>query len=356
MIKFIIKLIKSMFQHQKFLAVMVLSGMILCSIIVVNFLYEMHLSAYTEEEIQSINNHVSVCYEDMSGLEDIIEYMNSESCITLIMFKADVEADGADCLALTYFGTWEGLDGYVKCGELLGMEDYGLVNLDYNYTDRIGDTDVIGSVIKVQDRQYQVKGVLTAGQENVNGTVYMTQKDLLELADADKLSGYIEYWYKDGTGKGKIEEINEYIQENSSPADLEEAEKMDNFDLETVFSEFHDILYTMLIAIIDYMLIYSYLLKKRMRQYGILKLIGVSDRKLILFMYLEMIAYMIITFAVTMMGFYLYLKVTERAVYQLSVIYLYSAGFILFLNFLVFFLVTWRFRRMTPFAFYRISE
>lgn len=354
MIKFIIKLIKSLFQHQKFLAVLVLSGMILCSVLVVNFLYEMHLSAYTEEEIQSINNHVSVYYDDMSGLEDLIEYMNSESCIRLIMFKANVEADGEDCLALTYFGTWEGLDSYVKRGELLGMEDYGLVNVDYHYTERIEDTEEIGSVIKVQNREYQVMGILNAGQGNVNGTVYMTQKDLLELADADKLSGYIEYWYKGDTGK--IKEINEYIQENSSPVSIEEAEKMNNFDLKTVFSEFHDILYTMLIAIIDYMLIYSYLLKKRMRQYGILKLIGVSDRKLILFMYLEMITYMIITFAVTMTGFYLYLRVTERTVYQLPVIYLYSAGFMLFLNFLVFFPVTWRFRRMTPFAFYRISE
>ena len=92
MIKFIVKLIKSLFQHQKFLAVLVLAGMILCSVLVVNFLYEMHLSAYTEEEIQSINNRVSVWYEDMSGLEELIEYMNSESCIRLIMFKVDVEA------------------------------------------------------------------------------------------------------------------------------------------------------------------------------------------------------------------------------------------------------------------------
>lgn len=358
MLRLFMKFLSSVLKEQRLLITTVLVGMGMCFVMIINFLYEMHLSSFRKEDIVQINNHVDVYYDDMSDIDHIIEYLKESKNIQKTMIKTETGVGGSDCILVAYAGNMSSLAEYsgmgkkiVSSGDVLHTEDRGLVNIGIN-----PDGKEFGDNIIILNKEYKIKGKLNIGESIQNITIYMTDTDMMELLMETGNKGCVSFWYADGAGAGEIKKIEENLEKISSPLYMTQAKKLDNFDASTVMEELKDIFLTTIIAIVNYMLIYGFMLNKRMKQYGILKLVGVSDVKLTVFMYTEMLMELAITFIISILGFLAYLKLSGKTSYGLSIICGYGTAFMLMLNILIFLIISFKYRKMTPFQFYKVTE
>ncbi len=367
MSRFIIKFILSLWKSQKARMFMVFCGMTLCSFFVLGFFYFSAQGSADKEELLENYFYTTLCYDDVDDLEDVTNILQSQAGITNIELLAwfedglggAVPKDVPRDEVLQYFHEDLIIAAYVPYPKLESNQiDYGSSLVD-------GETDKImvtyagasghqaptepGSEVEVLGHTYQVSGYYNYYKYDY----ILPASEFLLLCDEYNGQFQLRFWYDTSISYPQVKRLVKEI-ESIKPSVFYVCEEPDiPIWWDAVWNESKTTIFSMIISILNYMFVYQFMIKNRLRQYRVLKLLGVTSNRLQRIMFFELLVLYSISFIVSygmLLGYSWY---KDLLIYDMFEVCAYSYISVLVMSMIIFALLTRRFVKKSPFASYQ---
>lgn len=286
------------------------------------------LSDKIENEI-GINNMIFSCKcQSDIGITRIVAYNN------LSIFKKSRITSGT-------------IDKEIKRGSFICASEYALrMAEEHNIKIKVGTKISIGKA------------------EFICSGIYLTNDfDILiskeDFAFVDKAAEYsFTYIFNDKVSIKRLNSINKYIDENYNPISIAYPKQTRNFTIWGLLSDLGYNLFLVLIAMINFIFIYVFLIKKRCYAYSILKLCGLTagKTKCLLLFESEIIFLLSFVISIPLYCFFSplisgFIFLYSHFIYQL----VYSFFILQIFNILIFTIATGRMARKNPIELLRES-
>lgn len=209
-----------------------------------------------------------------------------------------------------------------------------------------------GTKINVDDIVLECVGIYLSDDFDI----LINKNDLFKIEDAVKFT--YSYVLNEKTNITVIESLNQYIKDKFNPVFITYPEETRTFTMWGLLSELGPNLLLVLIAMINVLFIYSFLVRKRFYAYSILKLCGLTAKKTTMFLLCESEILFLISFVLSM-PIYLLLSplisgydiVYSTLFYQ----FVYSFVILQIFNIIIFYLSTIKISKKNPIELLRES-
>ncbi len=346
MLKFIIKFIRSMQKEQKALLLFVIISMIVCNVLVINITNQYYYNKSAVSSIELLDRKVTVYYSDITDIDKIINELNENDKILKITLWAMVnsktvisEIKGYDYESqpLLFGKHFEGKDGTIQ------LHEY----------ETNGKIDLFNEEVQVKLGSIQFK---TTGDVMLQTTDYtISNNDFIELGKEKVFDGdfSINYQYDSSCDKQDTDKINSNLDSIKQSSDIFYTMNDYDIDMSKFIESSQTIILGLVMAIINYMFVYLFLIKNRMKNYNILKLLGFGNLKILLTMLSEMFILFVISFGISTVGYIVYLKLTTGYNAYIMSVSKYSFVLMLILNIVIYIITVRKMIKQSPFEFYK---
>lgn len=365
MFKFILRFIGSILKEQKGRMCIIFTGMVLCSFFVLNFFYSCMVGANTKQEIYDQYFKVELQYNETEDVEKLLSVLEDEKNITKIQLAVwfdgllenavpgtihdDENIFYADDKVVAYIPELDDKNNQIEMGKMLGAQDDGKVLVTYATQSNIS-TVSLGEKIRFAGEELKIIGLYN---EYMMGYV-VTANTLLNMCrNIQDGPIQITYWYDETMSNKQVMSLNQKLNE----AKQEEKIIYEKPDMEISWNTVRDqgefSFFAMLLAVINFMFVYQFVLKNRTRQYRTLKLLGITGNKLQGILFLEMFITLSIAFLLAIVVLYSSILLRNKVAFGMGKVYLISYGLMFVITGSLFLAFTRSFVRKSPFASYQ---
>jgi len=367
MFKFIIRFVFDTIRTQKLRMFIVLSGTIICSFLVLNFFYRASAGVASREELLETHFFAEYQYEDCENVEKLIENLQqyddiSKICLTVWLKGPLKTAKATEIPEITEDYLYNHSEIILMSQLPLDRNDESLDNGRYFDEDEQGKILVTyfgnenknapsnpGESVTISGRTYEVCGLYN----NLYYDFILPVDDLLDLCEEKGAQIRLEYWYDENFSYREVKTVNKEL-ENIKESYYSKYDKPDIPMLwDVVYREGKIIFCAMIISVLNFMFVYQFFLKNRVKQYRTLKMLGVTSNKLQLIMLMEMVILYTISFALAYGILVIYIKCTNMLMYSMLKISGISYSILLVIIMIIFVVFTRKFAKRTPFASYQ---
>lgn len=379
MLQFTLKFIGSMIRDNFRELCLVLVGITLCLCLLINSgdsmltIENVYSDTTDEEAVTDFLNRVFFVFSDADGLEKITKRLMEQTGVRTVY------ADG-------YAGT------QIRCGSRMplirkqGILTGSIPNI-LSQGQIITSHDLLtGSVERWDTAPESESGELGVGEdeglEKPETKEFIAQGDKIRIAGKDfvnvaeiagseghivTIEDFIELYKESGSGgitfsyvyeKGFTEEQKQEIE--ALIRTVKKPEKVYEVDHSIQFLDFTEMareeLLGLIIASLNALFLYVYLLKKRIPVYTVLKLQGLTNGRLRGMLLAEFLFVYLVACLLSAAAYGSFARIVGRQMVFFKEVYLYSVACVFVINLVLFSLVTWKLVRKQPYELYQERE
>lgn len=333
MLTFTFKFMNSMFRENKKEILFVLLGMFLCVFVVLNFADSALGTDYSSEKLAYENNRVIFSFSDVKNLERVMNEMAAEEGIENVLVRGTCMIDMQKYIFQAGVRLPRIEEELVFNGGIPERLEKGEALIGYANVQESSLFPVVGDVCSFGD--YSFKSMAMLGSYDFNAIVNLEDFILL-YNDYGSETLEVSYIYKDGFTEKQKEHIKEVVEKQKEIENISEPEKLNGINWSVYVETFRDLILGMIIAVLNDMFLYAFILNSRISAYSVLKLQGVSNRRLLSMLFIELIVLYFIAYALAGIVYVLLGIAMGNAFYNTTQIYGYTFCSILGLNLIVF--------------------
>ena len=365
MVGFIVKFISSMIKAQKGRMFIAFIGIFLCSFFVLNFYYYCTTGSMDAEYAYENYFHATFKYDNTDDVELITDELEKVDGITCIELSAWFEDDFEEMIPAEMSDDIYARDGIIIAAYAPQLK-YDMTRMDIgrgftsDETDKImvtyagkqlhGASESPGSNVTLWGKNY-----IVSGYYNHWGCDFILplSEFLSFCVECDNAQITLKYWYDTTLTYEEVKSVNDRLEniKKSNECMCEEPDIEILWDM--VWEDGRIMFFAMIISVLNFMFVYIFILKNRVQQYRILKLLGVSSNKLQMIMFLELLLTYTIAFVCAYIALQIYIRVNGFLEWSLWEICTYSYVSLLGVIVIMFVMFTRGFAKKAPFAAYQ---
>lgn len=360
MLEFTFQFMKAMIVEWKKELSLVLVGMILCICVILNFTDSVFDVGYlygwdsSSEAINYNENRVNFIFSDAEGIEEIVDAVYKVDGVSDVFLKATAN-DNTEILSGTkvpYISSDGIVTGHVPESLAEGEVIVSLQSLQTQQRESIDENSMnseyvaVGENVTIDEKEFTCTAEINELAEFV-----LNQNDFLELYRQGKLDRLTMYYIYEN-GFTKKEEVKNLVDRIKAPEAVEEEESRRGIEWSEYMESIQDMILGMIVAVLNAMFLYVYVLERRIPSYSILKLQGISNGMLRVMLFLEFLVLYLLAFCISGVGYGIYSLVTSSNFFNTAQVYFYTFMSLLILHGVIFWLLTWKLVRRQPFEIY----
>lgn len=381
MIGFTFKFIISMF-HSCFKEIcLVLLGMVLCLSLLINYgdslftIENEYDNVSDDEAVMYAQNCIYFTFSDVERMDEIVRQVKALPGVYGVYMEGNVGVDIRCGTRLPLLKRKELLTGSIPKelseGQIITSHDL-LMDDDSDIDDIIenspdGELVILeGDMKETTGREFVAKGekVFVGGKDFINvaevsgseGHI-VTVEDFIKLYKEKGQGGIcLSYIYEKGFSGQQKEEIEKVITAIRQPEDTFISFYAGDVDFSDFTTESQSEFLGLVIASLNALFLYAYLLKKRIPIYTILKLQGLTNVRLRGMLLMEFLVIYLVACLLSGAVYVGFATMTGRQMVYTKSVYLYSIVSMFVINVILFLIITWKLAKKQPFELYQKKE
>lgn len=299
---FIFKNMTYFFKSEKILSVLILLGMIVCDTIFLIF-GNIFWSDAKNNEYEIYKNNVVVLEINASDIESFLRTTGSRDYVTSAFFRyTEFDAENMPITISAYSPSFDPDGQRIRLGHGLtgaGMEC--MINNHYKSPEVIGPSgSIIGKELRFLDADWVCTGIIAPSMAD-NFDILINMADFKAHVKNQVIAGFR---YKNGTSLVEIQTFANFLSKEFHAKFVTVPSRTAGTGFGEFLSDMSEMLVLMVIAVINYMFLYRFLLEKRMYAYGIFKLHGMCNCLLLVGLCAEMLIFLTAAFSVSLLFYF----------------------------------------------------
>ena len=304
-IKYSIKTLLAFFSSERLILIIIIFAMVICNVVFLLFTNQFYNDKLQASNMESIQNKMEFQFADFNK-NDYLDFLNltrQYGVIRNIIVSTSATEDSSIQLC-AYDNLYEIGDRQITMGELLSSNSdmthfIGSEKLNLYLLSQYGQNLTNGYKLTLNDYIVSCKGIVATNEFDV-----LVSTDLFFNIKPKNLS--ITYLFAAGTSQFELEELNNKIIDGFSPDNVIRPNIVFQYSFLNFLQNAKVIILYLLIAIMNYSFVYMYLIKKRLKVYGILKLYGLSNKKYFAILCGELLSIFSIVFLFSFVIYYFF--------------------------------------------------
>lgn len=372
MLYFSYKLIKSLLSDCKKELFFVFTGMVICLCLLINFAdrffsFDNGYGTVTDKEaMEYLNNRIYFTFSNIDKVDDIVEQLKQISGIDAVYLQGNV-GQAIQC------GTKLPLikENELVTGSIPKQLSNGQIITSYTLLFDRMPTNEAGEIITTTEEDTESligKEYLGVGEKFQIGS--NTYTNVAEMNDPEghivTLDDFIHlykecgqggidlfYVYKDGFTEAQKKDVESLVTSIKKPETIQPGIGHEEIDFSFFLETIRDLILGLIIASLNSLFLYAYLLEKRIQVYTILKLQGLTNFMLRGMLFLEFLFLYIISCVSSIIIYGIYSIICRNPWYHTEQICLYCFGIVFIINIFLFLIFTWKLVKRQPFEMYQ---
>ncbi len=309
---FILKNVLHSFKAEKFLSLLLILGMIVCDTIFLVFGHTFWADTKSNRYEIYANNMVTFQFNELD-IDGFLDAVMQKEYITSASFS-HVEYSGTSTTVVSaYFPEFDiNMAGRLTGSQLSGKDNEFLINDNYLDNNRFSEGSLvkIGDLLTFAEKERICVGIISTGTAD-------RFDFLIGINDfKNSINNGITavFRFKDGTS---VLEIKDYANEISAMFGAQYfvmPQKTTTVSFTQFLSDMSGMLVLLIIAIINYMFIYRYLLMKRTYIHGVYKMMGMNDFLTLSLLSSEMLVLLVLSYSISIILYLTGLSIRSQLV------------------------------------------
>lgn len=287
------------FKSEKILSLLILLGMVVCDTIFLVF-GNVFWSDAKSNEYNIYENNVVTFQFDVLDIDKFLEMTESKDYITSTFFRyTEMDEENLPVTISAYHPSFDAAGQRIRLGHGLTGDSTECV-VSSQYRDRKGadlSKSIIDKELHFLEIDWICKGIISPSTAD-NFDILINMEDFKAYVKHQITAGFR---YKQGTSLIEVQNFANYLKEEFHAYFAAVPSKTVSLGFGEFLSDISEMLILLVIAVINYMSLYRFLLKKRMYVYGIFKLQGMSNSLTLLGLCTEMLIFLVAAFAFSLL-------------------------------------------------------
>ena len=302
---FIFKNIKFFFRSEKLLSMFILLGMVVCDTILLVF-GNVFWSDAKSNEYEIYKNNVVTLGISAKDIDGFLEKTESRAYVSSRFFRyTEPDAENLPVTISAYSPSFDPGGQRIRLGHgLTGADMECVVNSNYRGLEVSGlSGGIIGKEIHFLGTDWVCAGIIAPSMADdfdilVNMADFKANiKDQVNQIDAG-------FRYENGTSLVEIQNFANYLKEEFRADFVTVPSRTAGVGFGEFLSDMSEMLVLLVIAVINYMFLYRFLLEKRMYVYGIFKLQGMDNCLTLAGLCVEMLIFLVAAFSFSLLLYF----------------------------------------------------
>lgn len=357
MLHLMMRFIRSMIPHSYREMLLVLFGMVCSLFLLMSYVQTIfgfqnnYIGVSDKEAVEYVKNIQYVQYKDSDGMEEIIRFLEEKDGIFGIEMNGMIDGEAMQCgVTLPYIEK-----GYFLLGTLPSRLEDGEIII--SYSNRITRDDEESSIMNagsayfIGDQGYTIVAEVQSPEGHI-----LSVNDFLQLYKKQG-SGPIDFYYRyhDGLSKKEIRDIQRQMDGIKKPRQHRSIQNS-RIDLSLFLDVSVVVIFGLLLTVLNYLFLYSYLIQKRLEAYSTLQLLGMTKQQMRFMLIIEMISLFVCAGVISVGGFMLSYYLNSGLNFRIKDTVLYSVGVLFLLTLVMSILFSYRAMRKNPCELYRLAR
>jgi len=309
-ILFMLKNIIYFFQSEKVLSVFILLGMVVCDAIFLVFgnVYwsDAKNNAYEIEKNNVVIFQFDALDFDALDMDKFLEMTECREYVTSTFFRfTELDAENHPVTISAYNPPFDAAGQRIKLGHGLAGND-GECVVSSQYLQREGFAlpgSVIGRVFHFLDIDWICTGIISPSMaDDFDLLINMADfKARIKNRENQIIAGFR---YKQGASLVEVHQFADDLKEEFHADFAAVPSRTVGVGFGEFLSDMSEMLVLLVIAIVNYMFLYRFLLEKRMYAYGIYKLYGMDNCLTLVGLFVEMLIFLVVTFGFSLLLYF----------------------------------------------------
>lgn len=380
MFHYLCKLTLKMLTEWKKEMLLIMAGTVICSCAVIkftdnitNFEHFYYDAKGTKEEQVFYENRVHFTFSDVEKLPEVVERLKGLEGIRNVILRGNCEIVPGHDFKVAFYSDIPILTEHDNSiGKMPEQVEDGTIVLSFQELNSLegGMPDPGEGIIEVQEEDsWQTKYTVFYSCDKkfpMNGRTYqvvaenfffsenlLSLNDFMGLDKDGKLSGVeLIYIYDDSFDDLQMAEAEEQIRAVREYEDTYKEQPKNTLK----FSDYLDLMgksvIGMVLAVLNALFIYRFVLKNRLPSYSVLKLLGLGNIRIRVMILIEMLVVFAVSYLIALGLFLCYCGITKELVYNLRYSAGYSFGLLMAVYILLSLIMTGKLVRKQPFEIY----
>lgn len=296
---FIFRNIILFFKSEKILSLFILLGMIVCDTIFLVF-GNIFWSDAKSNEYKIYENNIVTFQFDVLDIDKYLEVIGSRDYITSAFFRyTEINKENYPVIISAYSPSFDADNQRIRLGhELTGDSKECVVSSWYmDQKTSVLSRNIIDSELHFLDTGWTCVGIISPSIAD-NFDILINMADFKECVENQITTGFR---YEKGVSLMEVQDFVNYIKEEFHANYAVVPSKTVGVGFGEFLSDISEMLILLVIAIINYMSLYRFLLQKRMYAYGIFKLQGMDNCLTLVGLSIEMLFFLVVAFAFSLL-------------------------------------------------------
>lgn len=299
---FVFKNILYFFKSEKILTLLILLGMVVCDTIFLVF-GNVFWSDAKGNEYKIYENNVVTFLFDVLDIDKFLEMTESKDYITSAFFRyTEFDEENLPVTISAYSPLFDAEGQRIRLGHGLTGDSMECV-VSSQYRDRKISAlsgNIIDKELQFLDTGWTCVGIISPGTAD-NFDILINITDFKARVENQIIAGFR---YEKGASLMEVQNFANWLKEEFHADFAAVPSKTVGVGFGEFLSDMSEMLILLVIAIINYMSLYRFLLEKRMYVYGIFKLQGMGNCLTLVGLCVEMLIFLVVAFAFSLLLYF----------------------------------------------------
>ena len=281
MIKLFFKILKSFIKQEKTLTLLIVLGMIVCNISILFFTnaYFSDLDEASKKEKEQ-NQVGFIITKDLFGFDETANLFSGKDFVQNWSYRMAITPDNMSIDIIAY-GRDSGLDKkqFLAGENITNNEECKFVcseKFNQSFFSKYGVMITVGYQLELNDVLLECSGIVASNDFDL--LVPMSTFGQIDVSEIN-----LTYYFKNNASQIEVEKLNSEIIEVLNPINVIRNERVYKYSFNEFLDNISNIIVFLIIAVLNYMFIYAYIINSRNKIYSILKIEGLTTPNLAIF-------------------------------------------------------------------------
>ena len=301
-IVFVFKTIKYFLRSEKTLSLLILLGMVMCDTIFLVF-GNVFWSDIKSNEYEIYKNNVVTFQFDVLDIEMFLAMTENMDYITSTFFSYTEFVDKDHSVIISaYSPSFDATGERIRLGHALtGTNMECMVNSQYLQRENIVlSGSVIDSEFRFLDTGWNCAGIIVPSMAD-NFDFLINIEDFKNHINNQVTAGFR---YDNGTSLMQVHQFAGLLKEKFHADFMAVPSRTVHVGFVEFLSDMSEMLVLLVIAIVNYMFLYRFILRKRMYIYGIFRLQGMNNCLILMGLFVELLLFLVTAFAFSLLLYF----------------------------------------------------